>query len=418
MRRAQAAVNRTTGVLTRAVGRTKAPRVTDLAEPLDVRAALRFDEVRAWLFDKALPLWSEAGLDRRHGGAAEVLDLEGRAGTGPFKRTRVQARQVYAFSHARLLGWDGPAEAAADHCWRFLREHGRRADGAWIRLIAREGGAFDANADAYDIASVLYALAWRARAGDAGAIAEAHEAVDALDRLLRVGPGLGWRAAEDNTARLQNPHMHMLEGALDLAEASGEQRFADMAREIMVLFSDRMFDRMTGVLPENFADDWTPERGPERWVQPGHLYEWAWLLYRARRVVDIDLSGEARALCDFADRRGRDPDTGLTWDALDGQALTPRRTFRAWPQAEALKASLALFEHQGIDTRPRIAELMGQLLDRYLAVTPDGSWQDCYGPGYRPLARDVPASILYHLILAFSELLRLEPQLSRAPSLR
>ena len=400
-------------VLTRAAGRTKAPPVNALAEPLTVRAPFRLDEVRAWLFDKALPLWSEAGLDRRHGGAAEQLDLKGRDATGDFKRTRVQARQVYAFSQAQVLGWTGPAPEASDHVWDFLRTHGRRADGAWIRLIAREGGALDANADAYDTASVLFALAWRAQTGDEGAVAEAHAAVDALDRLLRIGPGLGWRAAEDNAARLQNPHMHMLEGALDLAEASGEQRFADMAREILVLFRDRMFDRMIGALSENFAEDWTPERGEGRWIEPGHLYEWCWLLHRARRVVDIDLSGEARALYDFADRCGRDPDTGLTDDGLDGADLTRRRTFRAWPQTEALKASLALFEHQGLDTRPRIAQIMDQLLDRYLAVTPEGSWQDRFGPGFRPMAKDVPASILYHLILAFAELLRLEPQLSQ-----
>jgi N-acylglucosamine 2-epimerase/mannose-6-phosphate isomerase len=99
---------------------------------------------------------------------------------------------------------------------------------------------------------------------------------------------------------------------------------------------------------------------------------------------------------------------------MDGEAMTPRRTFRAWPQTEALKANLAMFEHAGLDTRARVAEITGQLLDRYLAVEPAGLWQDRFGPGFRPMAADVPTSTFYHLLLAFTELLRLEPQLSKA----
>ena len=83
-------------------------------------AAIRFADVRAWMFDKAMPLWSTVGLDRELGGAVEVLDLSGRDGGLAYKRTRVQARQVYAFSHAHLLGWSGPALESAEHCWSFL----------------------------------------------------------------------------------------------------------------------------------------------------------------------------------------------------------------------------------------------------------------------------------------------------------
>ena len=61
---------------------------------------IRFEDVRSWIFDKALPLWAGAGLDRERGGSVEVLDLQGADGGAHFKRTRVQARQVYAFSQA------------------------------------------------------------------------------------------------------------------------------------------------------------------------------------------------------------------------------------------------------------------------------------------------------------------------------
>ncbi len=377
-------------------------------------APIRFDEVRAWIFDKALPLWAGAGLDRVHGGAVESLDFQGREGGLDFKRTRVQARQVYVFGQAALMGW-APGAEAAEHCWRFL-QRARRADGAWVRLMDRTGAVRDSAADAYDMAFVLFALAWRLRAGDQDALAEAHATADALDRLLLIGPGQGWRSAEDDPSWDQNPHMHLLEASLELAEAGRNERFADRAKGILKLFRERLFDPDRGVLTEVFGEGWARPTGDRRTVWPGHHYEWPWLLYRAREIVGVDLSPEARALYAFAEGRGLDPETRLADDGLDGEAMIPRRTFRAWPQTEALKANLAVFEHEGLDTRARVAEITSQLLDHYLGVEPAGLWQDRFGPGFAPMAKDVPTSTFYHLLVAFTELLRLEPQLSKAPA--
>ncbi len=375
-------------------------------------APIRFQAVRAWIFDKALPLWADAGLDRVHGGAVECLDFKAADAGLSFKRTRVQARQVYVFSQAALMGW-GPGAQAAEHCWRFLLR-ARRPDGGWVRRLGRAGEVRDPAADAYDTAFVLYALAWRLRAGDASALAEAHATAEVLDRLLLIAPGQGWRFAEDDPSLDQNPHMHLLEASLELAEAGRDERFADRARGILKLFRERIFDPERGVLTEAFGEDWARPTGDRRTVWPGHHYEWPWLLYRARTVVGVDLSPEARAMYAFAEGRGLDPATRLADDGLDGEAMTPRRTFRAWNQTEALKANLAMFEHEGLDTRARIAEITDQLLDRYLGVAPAGLWQDRFGPNWAPLAPDVPTSTFYHLLLAFTELLRLEPRLSGA----
>ena len=366
------------------------------------------------MFSQALPLWSTVGLDRERGGSVEVLDLAGQEGASAIKRTRVQARQVYVFSHGHLLGWAGPGLESAEHCWRFLADHARRSDGAWVRAMARDGAVIDANADAYDIAFVLHALAWRHRIGDDSALSQAHATLQALDRTLAIAPGLGWRTAEDVPAPLwQNPHMHLLEAALELTAASDDERFAQMARDIVMLFRDRMFDRGLGVLPEFFEPGWRPIGGAARQVEPGHQYEWTWLLLRAAKLFGLDLAAEARALYAFAEAQGPDRDTRLIDDVLEGDDLIRRRTFRTWPQTEALKANLAMFEAFGLDTRARVAEITDQLLDRYLAVTPAGAWQDRFDEAWRPLAADTPASTLYHVFLAFTELLRLEPLLSQ-----
>jgi mannose/cellobiose epimerase-like protein (N-acyl-D-glucosamine 2-epimerase family) len=311
-----------------------------------------------------------------------------------------------------LLGVAGAAEAA-DHVWSFLDRHARRPDGGWVRLLDRDGGVLDATADAYDMAFILYALAWRARRGEPNAGNEANAVLDALERLLGLGRGLGFRAAEDKPeARLQNPHMHLLEAAIETAEACGDQRFAELATDIVGLFAGKMF--RDGVLVEAFDPQWDPIRGPEQRIEPGHLYEWTWLLHRAEGVTGRKLRDEARALCMFAETHGLDPQTRLASDGLDGPDLARRDSFRLWPQTEALKAHLALFEHQGVDGRDRIAEVTGHLLDHYLTDAPQGGWMDRYAGDWRPAAVEIPSSILYHLLVAFTELLRLEPDLRRA----
>jgi mannose/cellobiose epimerase-like protein (N-acyl-D-glucosamine 2-epimerase family) len=375
---------------------------------------IRFDEVRAWVFGQALPLWAGMGLDTIHGGAVECLDFAGHDAARPIKRLRVQARQVYAFSHAALLGWEGPAQQAADHCWDFLLNRGRRRDGAFVRLLDRDGAVADPTADAYDMAFVINACAWRIRTGDTAALSVAHHTMDMLDGLLGFGPGQGWGAAEDRPHdRLLNPHMHLLEAALEMIEATGDGRFELIAETILTLFRDHMFTP-SGRLVEAYDEGWTPRTGIHQRIEPGHLYEWTWLLHRASAILGDDLADQARALHDFAGRHGLDAATGLVFDGLDGETLTPQRTYRCWTQTEALKAHLAVFEHQGADGRERIAAIVDILLDRYLAVTPRGGWCDRFADGWKPVAPDIPASILYHLLLAFSELLRLEPRLAAA----
>jgi N-acylglucosamine 2-epimerase/mannose-6-phosphate isomerase len=374
---------------------------------------IRFDEVRTWIFEHALPLWTGPGLDRRFGGSVECLTFEGKDAARPVKRLRVQARQVYAFTHAALMGAGPQAEEAAEHCWRFLLS-AQRFDTGFVRLLNRAGTAADPALDLYDVAFVLFACAWRVRGGDERARELAHMAFDTLDHTLSLGPGQGWSAADDMIGqRLLNPHMHMLEAALELTSI-GEARFREVADTILSLFRGHMFEP-SGRMVEAYGGGWKPVHGSAQRVEPGHLYEWTWLLHHAGSVLGEDFAPEARALHGFAEAHGRDPETGLAFDGLDGEALVPQRTYRIWCQAEALKAHLALYEHQGLDTRARIAETLDLLLDHYLAVPLKGGWCDRFADGWAPIAPDIPASILYHLMLAFSELLRLEPHLGASP---
>jgi len=357
-----------------------------------------------------MPFWADRGLDRTNGGYVEMFDAAG-AASAPYKRTRVIGRQLYVFSHAAIQGWSGGA-AAAEHGFRFLVDRARLPNGGWARRLSRSGQVIDARADLYDIAFVLFALGWYARfSGEAEPLRLAHQTLDRLDAEFRL-PGGGFAHELPMTGpRLQNPHMHLLEAGLSLLEAApGDERFRTLTDEIADLFDQRLYDRNSGTIAEYFDNDWRSAPGElGRTVEPGHQFEWAWILANHQRLTGRDHAATATGLAGFAEAHGVDPSTQVTFDAVrdDGQPLD--RGSRTWPNTERIKGAIAIYELAGRDPRAALAGSAGLLLDRYL--TPAGLWTDRFDEHGAPTIDTVPASTLYHVFLAFSELLRVAPAL-------
>ena len=123
-----------------------------------------------WLFEETLPLWSDAGVDRVHGGFHEALSFDGSPLKKP-KRMRTMARQVYAFAVAKARGWDGPADELIAHGLAFMAGKGRTDRGGWVRTLNVDGSVADPVEDAYDHSCVLLALAEAHRVGHPGCAA-------------------------------------------------------------------------------------------------------------------------------------------------------------------------------------------------------------------------------------------------------
>lgn len=369
-----------------------------------------FARVRRWMFEEALPFWAEHGIDRAYGGFLEELTFDGQPTGVDFKRVRVTCRQLYAFSHAAILGWD-EGRALSDRAYEYLIAKARLPGGAWARLLTREGEIKDATPDLYDIAFALFGLSWRYRlTKDAEVLRVVHETLDYVQGEMR-GPHAGfWQWLPPTGPRLQNPHMHLIEASLSLFESTGEQRFLDQAREVAVLFDEALFDGRT--LGERFSEDWRRLPGEEgRTLEPGHHFEWAWILAQYQRLTGQDMIKQARALIAFGER-GVDPNSHAAIDAIRDDGAPLELSSRSWPNTERIKAHLALFELTGADPSGPVSETLALLFSRYLAVEPRGSWMDQFDGEGRPIAKAVPASILYHLFLCFSEVLRLEPKLA------
>ncbi|QNA82912.1 hypothetical protein G4G27_01970 [Sphingomonas sp. So64.6b] len=384
-----------------------------------VESDMRF-EPRTWLgvldYDRLL----HAAAPSTHVPVVERFDWSGRPIEPGFRRIRVMARQTYVLSHA-AIGGNSAAAAGAPRAARALIERGVD-NGQFHCLIAPDGTVLDPTADLYDIAFGLFAIAWWYRlSGDEDALLLAEHSVANVRKKLASPSGRGFVArAHDTGPHQQNPHMHLFEAAIFLAAFSGRPVFQDLADELFELAENAMIDSATGTLSEFFDDDWRPlaRRGLIR-VEPGHHYEWVWLLHRYGALMDKPRAfAIADRLFDFALRHGHDPVTGLVLSAVCPRGNSIASDLRVWPNTEFLKAQIAMRELHGsgqgfndVAVEENLARISRYFLEAQAsgpaAELETGFWIDSVESGsYQPMSDHVPASTLYHLFFAFTELLR------------
>jgi len=371
----------------------------DAARPALADAASAF---AAWVRTAALPLWSTLGV-ASDGAFAEAIDAAGRVPDAP-RRARVQARQAYVLAHAGAAGWRGPWRAVVDRGLSRFAETNARPDGLYATLTAPDGRVLDDTAALYDQAFVLFALAAAARSGidpDA-ARARAHALWDTL-AAQRLPQG-GWREAGDHPFQ-SNAHMHLFEAALAWAAIDTAGPWNALADEIADLCLTRFIDPAGGFLREFFTADWTPAAGADgRLVEPGHQFEWAWLLTRWAVARGRDDAETAARRLFQAGARGVDATRGVAVDALDDRLSITSARARLWPQTERLKAALLLAERNPDDRAAYVAEAAEALAGLDLYLRPNGSWRDKLNPDGSFVEEPAPASSFYHIFAGWEQL--------------
>lgn len=367
----------------------------------------RAREGRKWLFDSCFPLWADHGLTDA-GLFPEALTMDLDEAAGDVTRVRVQARQTYVFAAAWRLGWKPDTAARlVEAGTAILAGPALGPDRLAGRTLAADGsGLIDATPDLYDTAFILFALAEAARGPGPQSVAKQtiEGILTALDTMARDPAGGYHEQLPPGSERLQNPHMHLLEACLSLHAFDPAGNHLERAGELIELFETKLTAGENGLLGERFAPDWSALPGEAaRAVEPGHQFEWVWLLHAWARASGQPVSPAAARLYSY----------GLSTLDIDGRAIqlaarggapidASRRT---WPQTEALKAHLAVFEHSG-DERAAAAACRSFdiLMDEYL--TEDGGWIDHYAADGSILSSRMPASTGYHVVLAFAELIR------------
>lgn len=369
-----------------------------------------------WLLCEAYPLWSQLGWDERRGGFHERLAAGGPP-AGDLRRARVQLRQIYSFARAPHLGWPGDVRRLIEQGLAHLFARYRRPDGLMRTLVTPEGAVVDDRALLYDQAFALLAFAAaHPILGPGSGLREAAEAL--LERIQiaygRRGPGFRSQIASERPLS-SNPHMHLLEAALAWRCASDDPRWGHLVEDLLELALEHLIDARTGVLREHCEIEGTEYAGVRgRLIEPGHQFEWAWLLLRGGAGGGAGPNSDAppfQVPAALLDAAARLIEIGETHGVCDGVAVNsllddlsvhdPRA--RLWPQTERLKAHAFMARLTGEPCHWRLACEAAESLGHYLDTGVRGLWHDQQLPGGGFVSEPSPASSLYHIVCAVGE---------------
>jgi mannose-6-phosphate isomerase len=360
-------------------------------------------QLTSWLLDAAYPLWYTRGIDSVRGGFQERLTLSGEP-TDDARRARVQPRQIYAFSRAPSFGWTGDAAGAVTQGLSFFLTRYRRADGLFRTLVTPDGTPADDRALLYDQAFALLAFATASPllgssfnlAGEAGQLRQA-----LYEHLKRAGPGFE-SGLPHGPPLLSNPHMHLLEAALAWVDVGGGSEWVALADDLGELATTHLIDPITGMLHESFDYSWKPTADAAgRLIEPGHQFEWAWLLMRwGQRRAHVREA--ACRLMEVAEAHGIHG--GVAIYEIKNDTSIHDGSARLWAQTERLRAAALAARLYG-DSKywKRTAEAASGLL-RYFATDIPGLWYDRLSPSGEFKRETVTAGNLYHIVGAIYEL--------------
>lgn len=350
-----------------------------------------------WLCRDALPLWSDAGYDSDEDSFVERLTLSGTPQADVPRRLMVQARQIYVFATAALNGWfPRGADLALRAGHSMIRNYtDSDAQKGWAFSCTQQGAIVDDRRDLYAHAFVLLALASLLRL-DANPryISLVDRTLTFLDQDM-AHPAGGyveqWPSAV--LPRRQNPHMHLLEAFLALQDVGLCGDFSPRIAALVALCENRFITGRTNVLSEFFDEEWRPLDGG-RSFEPGHHFEWVWLLTRHAAMCNIDMDERIEGLLQRAlsgiDAKGRIVDL-----------VGPERTtaqYRLWSSMEAAKAFMA---PSGRTARPSgVADILHAAWQAFLAPSIPGGWIDRIDALGNALVDHMPASSLYHVTTA------------------
>lgn len=363
--------------------------------------------LKNWLIERALPVWATRGFDVDTQRFQERLDRHARPIAVP-QRAMVQARQIYVYAHAGALGWhSGSGELAEAAMAALRRDYLQTSNGrasVTFSIHPASGAPVSRVRDSYTHAFVLFALAQLyAMNGDTALLKLADAMIAYIDDELTDAIHGGLFDASPRTgSKRQNPQMHLLEAYLALDMAAPHHGYIERANRLVGLFHDRMTHDEHEVLLEHFADDWSAHPEISMLFEPGHHYEWVWLLRRHEKLSGANHATWRERLHRTATEFGISQ-SGLLWDEVGANKQVLKYSSRLWPHTEAIKAASTRHTDGNVDAAAFAQRMSDLLFAHFLDLPFEGGWTDHFAPDLTPLVDYVPASSLYHLMHAAAE---------------
>jgi len=356
-----------------------------------------------WMRMRALPVWHALGQEE-DGVFAEALTLSG-GDVSLTHRLRVQTRQLYCFAEAGRMGWGGRWRSTVEAGLAALDRYFLYEDGLVVSAIHPDRTPVGREALIYDQAFALFAWASVFRHGiQADRVRD--RAVALLERLKRNWLPQGGIKEFGSHPFQSNAHMHLLEACIAWGEVDDDPRWMQMADAIVELALDKFIDAERGCLREFFDENWQPAAGDSgRIVEPGHQFEWLWLLLRyAKLKGDTTILPATKSLYAWG-QMGFWDTANVMLDSLNDDGTTRVRRARLWPQTEWLKAALLMAEQAGeAERKAYLEDAAAALRSLKLYLTPEGLWHDKRVSNQKFIDEPSPATSFYHIMGACSQL--------------
>ncbi|MFP4890832.1 AGE family epimerase/isomerase [Paraburkholderia sp. EG304] len=341
-----------------------------------------------------LPMWRGPGFNHALQLPYEALDATGGEPL-PAQRYRAMAcaRQLFTFAQA---GDMEHARVLFDSLTRTFRD----ADhGGWFYSVDALGVPLDTTKDLYTHAFVVFACAeYARRSANLDALKLVHSTTALIQSNFAADGDLFNAALNADFSKvtatpLQNPLMHLTEAWLAACQATRDNVFGAAVRRLAGAVARHFVHAPSGCIAE------LPIGASDNRLEPGHQFEWYWLVRQGGALFDGTglIEALARAFA-FAQQHGVDANNGGVCASLDEAGNVNDATQRIWAQTEYLRA-LACHDD------PAVRAALPQQIARFQrCFLHDHGWFECKTSSGEVARDDMPSTTPYHLATAYAAL--------------
>ncbi|MGV8916470.1 MAG: AGE family epimerase/isomerase [Pseudomonas sp.] len=356
-----------------------------------------FAALQLHFHDVIVPLWQGPGWNAELALPYEAVDISHKPLAPLRYRAMACARQLYLFSS--LI--DQPfAPEAKDHAaalFRSLQRHFHDAEhGGWFYSIEPNGAPLDRRKDLYTHAFIIFACAhYWAKVREPLVESVLNAALEVVAERFADGSGL-YEACLDqdwsslDTGPLQNPLMHLAEAFLATLSVREDLATEAELMQLVTGMQERFIEPQRGVMLEK------PLGAVDNWFEPGHQFEWFYLLDASPLLRDSPLHVSVTRAFEYTEQVGVDAHTGAVKAMLEVDGSVRDGTQRIWAQAEYLRALTLRPDSEAV-----LARQLNALQQRFMH---DAGWHECLDDQGQVSRSDMPSTTPYHLATCYSGL--------------
>ena len=260
------------------------------------------DSAQQHFAQRIVPLWQGPGWNADMALPFEALDAQHQPLPVQRYRAMACARQLYLFSSR--IEQPGAAERAGA-LLRTLQRHFHDAEhGGWFYSIDAQGKPLDRTKDLYTHAFIVFACAhYWGKVNEPMVESTLNAALEVVLERFATDDGLYQASlAEDwsslGSGPLQNPLMHLAEAFLATLAVRHDTQVQQALLNLTEALQARFIDPTHGVMLEK------PREAVDNWFEPGHQFEWFYLLESSPLLRGSALHGSLSRAFGYAEQCG------------------------------------------------------------------------------------------------------------------